>query len=177
MVTAYQTAYSLSHHLFDYDATWNAQPLVREPLAGAALALVSVLVALFITGIILIRDASDDRAFAALTIAAIIISPYSLAYHYTLMLLPIAIITKQQEHDTAPWRWLVLLVGSLLIAAPFPYLSPRLGDGAWALLAYPKLYGALCLLGLTLWHSLREPIPDRMTVRVASTAEIAWSDA
>jgi hypothetical protein len=177
MVTAYQSAYSLSHHLFTYDATWNAQPLVRQSQIGAALALVSVLMVLIVAGFILARDRSDDQSFAALMIAAIVISPYSLAYHYTLMLLPIAIIASQLEHDAAPWRWLVLLVGVLLIAAPFPYLSTHLGDGEWALLAYPKLYGALCLLGLTLWESMRQPIADATSHTVASTTALAWSDA
>jgi hypothetical protein len=38
-----------------------------------------------------------------------------------------------------------------LIALDLPYRSPRLADGAWALLAYPKLYGAWLLWGLAIW--------------------------
>jgi hypothetical protein len=37
-----------------------------------------------------------------------------------------------------------------LIAADLPYRSQQLETGAWALLAYPKLYGAVALWGLVL---------------------------
>jgi hypothetical protein len=49
--------------------------------------------------------------------------------------------------------------------------------GAWALLAYPKLYGALILLGLTFWDTVREPIRSAMSEEVLTTNSIAWSDA
>ena len=41
----------------------------------------------------------------------------------------------------------------MLIGADLPYLSPRVADGAWALFAYPKLYGALLLWATIIWAS------------------------
>jgi hypothetical protein len=177
MVTAYQSAYSLTHHLFVYDATWNAHPLLRQPQISAVLAFVATLGVLVVVAFILVRGDSDDRSFAALMIAATVISPYSLAYHYSVMLLPIAILAGQLIYDSSPWRWLVLLFGTLLIAIPYPYLSARLSVGAWALLAYPKLYGTLILLGLTFWDTVREPIRSAMSEEVLTTYSIAWNDA
>jgi cell division protein FtsW (lipid II flippase) len=177
MVTAYQSAYSFTHHLFVYDATWNARPLLRHAQIGAALSFVATLGVLVVVAFILVRGDSDDRSFAALMIAATVISPYSLAYHYSVMLLPIAILAGQLTYDSSPWRWLVLLFGTLLIAIPYPYLSVRLSAGAWALLAYPKLYGALILLGLTFWDTVREPIRSAMSEEVLTTYSIAWNDA
>ncbi|HEX7103566.1 MAG TPA: glycosyltransferase family 87 protein [Nitrolancea sp.] len=177
MVTAYQSAYSLSHHLFVYDATWNTHPLFRQPQIGEALALVATLGVLIAVAIILVRGTSDDRSFAALVIAAIVISPYSLAYHYSVMLLPIAILADQLEYTSTPWRWLLLLLGALLVAAPFPYLSPRLSSGVWALLAYPKLLGALLLLELTFWETVREPILSAAPEEVVMANVVALSDA
>ena len=40
------------------------------------------------------------------------------------------------------WEGLTLTAGAILIAVDLPYRSAELADGAWALLAYPKLYGA-----------------------------------
>jgi hypothetical protein len=130
-----------------------------------------------VAAFVVVRSRSDDQSFAALMIAAVVISPYSLAYHYSLMLLPIAILADQMEHSAASWRWLVLLLGALLVAIPYPYLSARLSVGAWALLAYPKLYGALILLGLTFWDTVREPIRSAMSEEVLTTYSIAWTDA
>lgn len=177
MVTAYQSAYSLTHHLFVYDSTWNPHPLFRQPQTGVALAFITTVGVLITVAFILVRGDSDDRSFATLMIAATVISPYSLAYHYSLMLLPIAILANQLTYDSSPGRWLVLLVGTLLIAMPYPYLSVRFSAGAWALLAYPKLYGALLLLGLTFWETMRGPIRSATSEEVVTIKSIAWSDA
>jgi hypothetical protein len=53
------------------------------------------------------------------------------------------------------WRLVPLLVAVALIAADLPYRAGRLTTGAWALLAYPKLYGAWLL-----WWLARRP-PSR----------------
>ncbi len=63
-----------------------------------------------------------------------------------------------QNHivEAIEWRvWLALLLALAATAADLPYRSPRFAEGWWALLAYPKLYGALLLWGLALWGSRR----------------------
>jgi hypothetical protein len=45
----------------------------------------------------------------------------------------------------SPWAWGLLVAAILPVATDLPYRSPRFARGAWALLAYPKLYGALLL--------------------------------
>ena len=47
--------------------------------------------------------------------------------------------------------WLVLLAAFMMIATDLPYRSPRLFDGVWAVLAYPKLYGTILLWGVAMW--------------------------
>jgi hypothetical protein len=42
-------------------------------------------------------------------------------------------------------------MGSAMIVVPEPYSSPRLFDGWAALLAFPKLYGALLLWALCIF--------------------------
>jgi hypothetical protein len=50
-----------------------------------------------------------------------------------------------------------LAVAALLIAVPLPYESPRLAGGAWALLAYPRLYGGLLLWAWLLVRAAQPP--------------------
>jgi hypothetical protein len=40
---------------------------------------------------------------------------------------------------------LLVAIGILLVGAPLPYKSAGLASGGWAIIAYPKLYGALVL--------------------------------
>jgi hypothetical protein len=155
IVTAYQTQYSLLHHLFVFDAKWNPSPFFRQSALGDALSLLATAVVVAAIGVMLWRSRSDDLSFGALVIASIVVSPFSLDYHYTLLLLPIAILVAHSTQSKARWSWVLLAVAALLIAAPLPYLSARFNSGAWALLAYPKLYGALLLFGLILREALR----------------------
>ena len=46
---------------------------------------------------------------------------------------------------------LMMWLGAAVILLPSPFLSPRLYDGWAALIAYPKLYGALLLWVLCLY--------------------------
>lgn len=114
---------------------------------------------------------SGDLSFAIFVILSVILSPLALDYHYPLLLLPLAIAAayvRAQGAEVVPesglsgsaaprWiggtavYWLILLFAFFLMAADLPYRSPRLADGAWALLAYPKLYGALLLWGFSTW--------------------------
>jgi hypothetical protein len=155
-VTAYQNQFSLVHHLFVFDPQWNPHPLFQQRVVGEWLSFVATTAVVAAALLILWRSRSDDLSLGALVIASIVISPYSLDYHYTLLLLPIAILVGDFERGRAGWSWVPLASGCLLIAAPLPYLSTRLSSGAWALLAYPKLYGALLLLGLSMFQSLRD---------------------
>jgi hypothetical protein len=176
MVTAYQSSYSLTHHLFVYDATWNPRPLMRFTAFAPVLSFGLTIALLLLVGVVLVRGKAGDLVFAALMIAAIVVSPYSLAYHYCLMPLPIAILASQLERGAAMWRWLLLVIGVVLIAAPLPYLSSRVSDGSMALLAYPKLYGALLLLGLTVWESIRIPAMSAAPGDAHATTTLAWSE-
>jgi hypothetical protein len=177
MVTAYQTQYSLLHHLFVFDARWNPNPLFRQPALGGWLSLLATIVVLAIIAYVLQRSRSGDLSFGAFVIASIVISPFSLDYHYTLLLLPIALLVSRLSRSGARWSWLVLGAGLFLIAAPLPYLSERFSVGAWALLAYPRLYGALLLLALTLRESNREETAPKLVTDDSSVvANLAWND-
>ncbi len=162
-VTAYQTIPSLFAHLFTLDAQWNPHPLWVMPGVGDGLTWLVTAVLLLLSTLLAVKTAGQnhlrDLHFAIFTTLSIILSPLALDYHYPLLLLPVVLLwvwlgrlpTRQK------WMWrLVLGTAVFAIVADLPYRSPRLAGGAWALLAYPKLYGALLLWVLAAWGIWRE---------------------
>lgn len=155
-VAAYQSLPGLALHLFQPDPSWNPSPLLAAPVLAAVLAiglaLATVALTLRRTGHLSSASGREPAlAFAAWAILDVALSPVSEDYHYSLLLLPIAILLAEWRDTRRGWRWLAaLIVGIALIGAPLPYKSPALAGGALALLAYPKLYGALGLWGLAL---------------------------
>ncbi|HET7034456.1 MAG TPA: glycosyltransferase family 87 protein [Thermomicrobiaceae bacterium] len=156
-VTAYQSLPGLIRHLTTGDAQWNPGPLLDAPLLGRALQVVVLLAALGVVAVVA-RRADGDLAFAVAVIVGVVASPLSLDYHYVLLFLPAAILLGRTSRNTPNSAWPLLAVLGLaliLMGADLPIHSPRLRDGWPALLAYPKLYGALLMLTLALWASLR----------------------
>lgn len=149
-VTAYQTLLSFFRHLFTYDPQWNPSPLWLAPILGQALPWLGLVIMLAASGYVVYLDADADLAFALFAICAVVLSPVSLDYHYTLLLVPIALLIAWAGRQASLWPWIVLGAAALMIAADLPYRSPRVAVGALALLAYPKLYGA-CLLWALAW--------------------------
>jgi hypothetical protein len=158
-VTAYQTLHSLFSHLFRYDATWNPAPAVGAPLIGEALWWISAAILGAISLLTLRRLAgawsNDGRLETALlpialTVpAAILVSPIAEDYHYVQTLL--SFVVAGWAASRQPSRPLVtaLLAGALiLIGLPWPFAN-RAADGWWAVLFYPRVYGAFAL-----WLSL-----------------------
>ena len=166
-VTAYQTWLSWCRHLFTFDAQWNPAPVGEMPalanwvygLGAAGMVGLTVWLARRVTGSPTATEAigPPDLLFAAAVILGLVLSPLSLDYHYSLLLLPVFILLQWSRQAQRPaWRvWLLLLLALVAVAADLPYRSPRLAEGWWALLAYPKLYGALLLWGVALWGSQR----------------------
>jgi hypothetical protein len=74
--------------------------------------------------------------------------PQSLDYHYVLAIFPIVVLLSRLHDQPRTVAFAMLAVATIAIAAALPYNSPRLSSGLIAILAYPKLYGALLLAGL-----------------------------
>jgi hypothetical protein len=163
-VTAYQTQLGFFRHLFGPGGAAVGEPALDAPLLGSVL---SIAVALLLFGTSLraaLRGASTACVFAAFVLLGLILSPVSSEAHYAMALLPIALLTSElRARDVPPVGAAVLALGTLLIAAPFPFRSPRLADGLLALLAYPRLYGALLLWALAVAWSppLRSALGSR----------------
>jgi uncharacterized membrane protein len=94
-------------------------------------------------------------------IASLALSPFTLDYHYVLALVPLALLAARFHHRSSTTMLVILAVAYALIAADLPYQSPAVRDGGWALLAYPKLYGAVLLWALAVGEGLWGAPPAR----------------
>ncbi len=143
-VTAYQTVFGYFKHFFLYDAQWNPHPILDSSVLAMV---IPVLAQVLIVGVSLYRARivqSSALLFSGFLLANIIISPTSLVYHYTLLLLPIVLLMSEARS----WSWrrrLLLVIGVMLMSVQYNFQSPRLTEGVFALFAYAKLYGALIL--------------------------------
>jgi hypothetical protein len=146
-VTAYQTVHSLVRRLTVFDPQWNPQPAF--PFQDGAIAGGVVAGLILVTALILIdRRRDHDLAFAGFSALSLALMPQSLDYHYVLAIFPIVILLSRLHDQPRTVAFAMLAVATIAIAAALPYNSPRLSSGLIAILAYPKLYGALLLAGL-----------------------------
>lgn len=158
-LTDFQTLHSFCRHLFTYDARYYPAPLLNARLLATTLISLGIIGTIGITVYCAWKVRAGDRddvIFSAFVTAGLILTPASLEYHFTLLLLPIALLAAWGwRRGESPWWYTVLGLTAALLAAPLPYRSPRFDLGAWALAAYPRLYGAYLLWGLSMWICLR----------------------
>jgi hypothetical protein len=157
-ITAYQDLPGFFRHLLTFDVQLNPTPLMALPVASTGFIWLSFIVMLAISAYWARRQVGlrEDLLFGAFVILSLVLSPFSLDYHYALVLVPIAILVAELKQRGTLGLWLLFALALFLIAADLPYRSPRVAVGALAFLAYPKLCGACLLWGLSLWL-LRRP--------------------
>lgn len=156
--TAYQTQFGFFHHLFGAGGTRFGDPWMSHPLLADIMSVSCGAVLLGLTLRTAHRSGASDAMFAACVLLGLVLSPVSGDSHFTMAALPFGILVAQARDRGFPKLPTTLLfVGMFLIAANLPYLSDMVKDGALALFAYPKLYGALLLWGLALaWSGTRD---------------------
>ncbi len=162
LVTAHQSWTSFSGHFFIVNQ-YNPEPLFNLAAAGRVLNLLGTITLLVASMFVVYKASrssptfanpasfSRDLSFSIFIILGIILSPLSLDYHYPLLLLPFGIVTAYVRAKGTAVHWVLLLFAFYLVAANLPYRSPRVANGLWAILAYPKLYGTLLLWGIAIW--------------------------
>ncbi|MCZ6702636.1 MAG: hypothetical protein O6940_06300, partial [Ignavibacteria bacterium] len=133
---------------------------INLPLLGNLLSIFSVLIIVAVSSFIAFKQNKSEMAFGIFIIAGLIISPVSLDYHYTILLLPILILINNIRKDSTAMLWVLILISISLIAVYLPYASPRLANGVWAFFAYPKLYGAIGLWGLFISAAYRSEVKE-----------------
>ena len=138
---------SLLHKLFLFEPGWNPHPMIHAPAAFAVLHPLLQL-AVLAPAIFLIKPASRQPdqlrlEWSSFLIALLAISTLPSSYHFTLLLLPVAVLAadfaRRKEYSS------LALLSLLYLGICFPAWSRGLEDGWWALLAVPRLYFMLLL--------------------------------
>src|SRR6185436_16766277 len=147
-LTVYQTTNSFFAHFFRFDARFNPTPLANVPLLADGLTLLIVTLSLAFT-LWRSRFADLTLAFASATVLSVILYPVAEQYHYTLLLLPLAILATEIVTQGGSLKFILAwALAVALLALPLPYRAARLSTGWLSLLAYPRLYGGWWLWGL-----------------------------
>jgi hypothetical protein len=154
-VPVYQTLNGLTQRVFRYTPIWNPAPLLDAPwlATGLRYGLMIVLVAATLW-----QARKHDPLWLWPSALALmpILSPLAEIYHYTLLLLPVAVgITCLVERKTNLLTTALIGAALLFLIIPWPSLHSQNGwDGWHGLLAYPRLVGGLLLWGAL---TLRRP--------------------
>jgi len=151
--TAYQSLSGFVHHIGTNIALWSGALIPQSATLASLLTVFGCALLVALSARRAWGRSDSDAAFSLFVATSLIVSPLSVDYHYPLALLPIALLLPLVVGRASRWPLILLGVATILLAADLPYQSPRLAVGAWALLAYPKLYGVALLWGLAFWAS------------------------
>lgn len=176
---AFQTTPSFFQRLFVPSPAFNPTPLFDAPLLADGLTALVVIVALGIT-LWVARGAPLDLAFGSAVTLSVILFPLAAEYHYTLMLIPLAVVAtrildlsagRTEWGERAPRTRLDVVwfaVTLILLCLPFDWNATYWNDRALTLFAYPRLYGGW-LLWLWLLKQMLRPQVARAASRSGAT--------
>jgi hypothetical protein len=149
-VTAYQSVYGFFQHLFVRVPVYNPEPLFHDPDLARVLWWATAALLIVASMVTAARRPGRDATFAAFILLGVLMMPVSHGTHYTPVLLAIAILLGGLRKHGSLSGAAILAAGIVAIAANVPYQSPRFASGPVTFLAYPRMYGAFLLWGLSL---------------------------
>jgi hypothetical protein len=133
---------SLLHRLLLFEPEWSPHPVVHSPALFAVLHPL-LQMAIFAPAVLLAAPGEWHSRrlqleWSAFLVALLAISTLPASYHFTLLILPVAVMTSEliKERDLRSFLLLVLLY----LGVCFPAWQHNLDDGWWSLLAVPRLY-------------------------------------
>ena len=148
---------SLLHRLFIFEPEWNPHPLMHAPAMFAALhPLLQMLVLAPAILLVVPRDMRPQRVlleWAAFLLGVLAISTLPASYHFTLLILPVAIVASVLISDMDYRSLAVLLI--LYLGICFPLLQTGF-NGSLAVLAVPRLYLMILLCLFAYWLLWRQ---------------------
>jgi len=145
-VTAYQTIPGFVRHLFTYHEIWNPSPLANWP---AFAKLFSLIIAFTLVGVagLYSRRAAPEWTFCVGLLLSVILVPAAEQHHYVLLFPAFLLAVHSPLVSKVP-----LYIAAGLIIVPLMFTTKEFSTGWWALLAYPRLYGALILFVILHLH-------------------------
>jgi hypothetical protein len=140
----FQGTHNLITHLLVADPAFNPRPLTHNPRAAIVISSALSVAAVAFT-MWRARRMPVPHAFAAAVALSVVLSPFALDYHYTLLFLPLAVMSNAVRHSrTIPdTLWLSIVVA--MTAVPWRRYLPQLDEMAFGLYAFVRLYGGWLL--------------------------------
>jgi hypothetical protein len=145
-VTAYQTIPGFTEHMFAYDVIWNPSPFVNWPVFAKISSLFTGLM-LVGTAAMHSRRAELEWTFCVGLLLSVILIPAAEQYHYVLLFPAFLLAVHNPMIPKVP-----LYISVVLVTLPLDYMTESLTLGWWALMAYPRLYGAIILFIILYFH-------------------------
>jgi glycosyl transferase family 87/WD40 repeat protein len=149
---------ALLHKLFIFEPQWNPHPALHAPALYAILH--SLLQLLVLAPCIYLASPRAHGAarlqleWSAFLVALLTISTLPASYHFTLLILPTAVLASLFMCERKYLALALLLV--LYLAIGFPAWHHPLADGWPALIAVPRLYVLLIMCGVCYFTLSRE---------------------
>ena len=144
---------TLLHRLFIFEPQLNAHPALHAPWLFAILH-PALELTLLLPALMWIEDRASSATrtaleWSALLLATLTFTPLPASYHFTVLILPVAIICGYlvQERRSAP----LMIVIALYLAAGYPGWNTAPVDGWHALLHVKRLYALILLTGVALY--------------------------
>ncbi len=150
-LSPYQTVGSLIGHLLVYSSAYNPRPVANLPALARALTVAATLLALVQSARwrALDEGESAERLLGVAMLAALVVTmaPVAENYHYLLVFPSLLVAWWWAVEARLPQaERLALAASSLLLVVPQKlYFAPGIQAGWRALLAYPRVYGAVLL--------------------------------
>ena len=149
-VTAYQTTLSLARHLCIADPQWNPAPAASCATLAFAVPAVVIGLTTLITIVLAARSTRVEPWIAAGVTLTVLSQPAAAEPHFVLLAIPLALL---------PLTPLQLAPLAFLLVVPLEFTAEQFTTGWTALLAYPRLYAAWALWGLSIRALVREIPP------------------
>jgi hypothetical protein len=144
---------TLLHRLFIFEPQLNAHPALRAPWLVAVLHPTLQLALLAPAFLLIDRRASSpgriSLEWSALLLATLTLTPLPASYHFTVLILPVAVLCGQIMQERR-WGLLVVVIG-LYLAVGYPGWNTAPVDGWGALLHVKRLYALMLLTAVALY--------------------------
>lgn len=144
-MTAYQDTTGFWQHWFRYDARLNPSPVIDAPWLATTLTLATTVIACIA---LVVRKCPTYVSFGAAVALIELLSPIAEQYHYTVLMLPLAILWHDAWLHRSKFALGAAVVATFLIGWPIAYKAPL---PAWAfVMSYPRLLGGWVLFAALL---------------------------
>ncbi|MFN0159300.1 MAG: glycosyltransferase family 87 protein [Bacteroidota bacterium] len=154
--------------LFVFHEAWNPTAVAHQPLIPSVAPWILLASAVWFSAR---KQAGNDSVLVSIfLLLSVLFTPLAADHHYILLTIPVFVLVA-----STGWASLSLLkltslgVCIYLLLGWLPQIPPQLLDGWWSLLAYSRLYAAMCV-----WFLLLQ-LPSRSRDTTVPETRLPWN--